>query len=142
MGNDIVFGVLSKPGNTASEEMGAAMLKAFRGLVNAKLQGMAVIVRPLSYSTQAALLSAVISQGIDALYVCVGLDPDLPAIFEVTRKRHIVSLASREEQVIRGLSLGVFAIDSKPTIVLNLPASRSEGAAFTTDLLRVAKVIK
>ena len=141
-GRDLQVGVLSKPGHTASEAMATAMLKAFRVILNVKVQGLTLGVRALSYTTPAALAAAVIAQGIDVIYVCAGLDQDLPAIVEVTRKRHIVSLASNEAQVTRGLALGVFAVESRPTIVVNLVAARNEGASFSSELLRVAKVIK
>ena len=141
-GNDLQVGVLSKPGHAASEAMATAMLKAFRVILNVKVQGLTLGVRALSYTTPAALAAAVIAQGIDVIYVCAGLDQDLPAIVEVTRKRHIVSLASNEGQVTRGLALGVFAVEARPTIVVNLVAARNEGASFSSELLRVAKVIK
>jgi hypothetical protein len=36
----------------------------------------------------------------------------------------------------------VFAVEGKPTIVVNLAASKAEGASFGSDLLRLAKVIR
>ena len=41
-----------------------------------------------------------------------------------------------------GLSLGVFIFDGKTTITVNLPASKEEGAAFSSELLRLARVIR
>jgi hypothetical protein len=142
VGSDITLAVLSKAGNASSEASAATIMKAFRVLSNVKVQGLPLITRALSYTSGAALSGAVAAQGIDAIYVCPGLDSDLAAIIDVCRKRHVVSFASREEQVTRGLSLGVFPIDSRPTIVLNLPAAKSEGASFSSELLRVAKVLK
>jgi hypothetical protein len=141
VGSDILIAVLSKPGHPASEAMGQTVLKAYRQILNVKVQGIPLAVRPLSYAGPAALAAAVAAQSFDVVYVCTGLDPDLPAIIEVARKRRVVTIASNEEQVTRGLALGVFAIDARPTIVLNLGAARSEGAAFSSELLRVAKVI-
>ena len=63
-------------------------------------------------------------------------------IFEATRRLKVITMASRQDYVQRGLSLGVFAIDGKPTILVNLAASKAEGAAFGSDLLRLAKVIR
>jgi hypothetical protein len=141
-GKDISIGILTRPGHAASEAMGTAMLKAFKILANVKIQGLSLVVRPLSFTTAAALGSAVVSHAIDAIYVCAGLEADLPAISEVTRKRHVISFGSSEDQVTRGLALGVFPVEARPTIVLNLTAARSEGASFTSELLRIAKVLK
>jgi hypothetical protein len=142
VGADLLVGVLSKPGNAASEAMGAAMLKAFRTILNIKVQGLTLAVRPISYTNPAALAATVIAQSVDALYVCIGLEGELAAIIDVSRKRHLTTMASSEAQVEKGLSLGVFPVDSRPSIVLNLAAARSEGAAFSSELLRVAKVLR
>ena len=141
-GDDVLLGVLAKPGHSVSEAMSTNMAKAFKGIGNVKVQGLGIKVTQLTFTTGAALAAAAAAQSIDVLYICPGLEADLPAIIEVTRKRRMVSIGSREEQVTRGLAIGVFPVDSKPTIVVNLPAAKSEGAAFSSDLLRLAKVLK
>ncbi len=141
-GDDVTVAVMAKAGNPASETMAAAMVKAFRGIGGTKVQGLGVKISQLSFSNGPTLMTTVSSQSVDVLYVCIGMEADLPAIFEVTRKRKMVSIGSREEHVQKGLALGVFPVDGKPTIVVNLPAAKAEGSAFSSDLLRLAKVIK
>jgi hypothetical protein len=141
-GTDLLIAVLGKANNSGSEELASSMSRAFRGLGNVKVQGLAVRATQLNYTGASALAAAIESQGIDAIYICPGLDSELPGIFEATRRLKVVTLASRQEYVQRGLSLGVFAVEAKPTIVVNLPASKLEGAAFGSDLLRLAKVIR
>jgi hypothetical protein len=142
MGTDILVAVLSKTGNALSEGAAASMIKAFKLIANVKVQGLPLIAKPFSYTGAAALASAVSAQGFDVLYVCPGLENDLAGIIDISRKRHLTTMASREEQVNRGLALGVFPIEARPTIVVNLAAARSEGASFSSELLRVAKVLK
>ena len=141
-GSEILIGTLTRPGHAASEAMGAGMEKAFVRMATIKVQGRALLTRRVSYAGAAALADAVTRQGIDALYVCAGLDADLPAIIDLARKRKFLTLGSHHEQVVRGLSLGVFAVEGKPVIVLNLTAARNEGASFSPELLRVARVIR
>lgn len=141
-GAELLIAVLGKPGISASEELARKMTKAFQALGNVKVQGLPVRATQLLFTTAAALATAVEAQGVDALYVCPGLETDLPALIEVTRQARVISMASREEQVEKGLSLGVFMIEAKPTMVVNLPASKAEGAAFGSDLLRLAKVLR
>jgi hypothetical protein len=141
-GAELVIAVVGKPGNVASDELASTMGKAFRALGNVKVQGLAVRATQLAYKDAAGLTAAIEAQGIDVLYVCPGLDAELMGIFEATRKLKVITMASRQEYVQRGLSLGVFSIDGKPTILVNLAASKSEGAAFGSDLLRLAKVIR
>jgi hypothetical protein len=141
-GDDVTIGVLAKTGNSTSEAMAATMLKAFRGIGGVKVQGLGLKFTQIGFTNGPALQSSLASQNVDVLYVCTGLEADLPAIIEATRKRKNVSIGSREEHVQRGLALGVFQVDGKPTIVVNLPAAKAEGSGFSSDLLRLAKVIK
>jgi hypothetical protein len=141
-GADLLIAVVGKPGHPASEELAGTMGKAFRSLANVKVQGLAVRATQVAYKDPATLAATLEREGVDALYVCPGLDAELMSIFEATRKLKIVTMASRQDYVQRGLSLGVFAIEGKPTIVVNLAASKLENAAFGSDLLRLAKVIR
>jgi hypothetical protein len=141
-GDDVTIAVLAKTGNPASEALAATMLKAFRGIGGVKVQGLSLKFTQLGFSNGPTLQSSLASANVDVLYVCAGLEGDLPAVIEATRKRRIVSIGSRPEHVDRGVALGVFQVDGKPTIVVNLPAAKAEGSAFSSDLLRLAKVIK
>jgi hypothetical protein len=85
--------------------------------------------------------SAISGQGIDAIYICTGLEGDLGAIRELSRAQHVLTIGTKESDVSSGLSLGVFVVDGKATITVNLPASRDEGAAFSSELLRLAHVV-
>jgi hypothetical protein len=142
VGDDVHLAIVSKPGNSTSEQMAAVMQKAFRGISSVKVQGLPLRLSALVFSSGSALASAVSSQGIDVLYVCAGLEADLPAIIEVSRKSRALSIGSREDHMVRGLALGVLPVEGKPTIIVNLGAAKAEGAAFSSDLLRLAKVIK
>jgi len=142
VGDDVNVVVLSKPGNGASEAMSATMQKAFKGISSVKVQGLPLKINALTFSSGAALATALANQGIDVLYVCAGLEADLPAIIDVTRKHRTLTIGSREDHMTRGLALGVLPIDGKPTIIVNLGAAKAEGAAFSSDLLRLAKVIR
>jgi hypothetical protein len=90
----------------------------------------------------AALGKSIADAGIDMLYVCDGLGAERGAITEVTHRMKVLSVGKERQQVHQGLSLGVFQVDGRTTIVLNLQASRQEGVAFAADLLRLASVIR
>jgi hypothetical protein len=138
-GAQLVVGVIDSA-SRASSAASAGMARAFRSLSKVKVQGMPLNTETLVYSTPQALGAVLQSRGIDVLYVCPGLEAELAAIIQVARQRQVLTVASRPEFVSRGLSLGVFPIEERPTILVNLPASRAEGAEFSSDLLRLAKV--
>lgn len=141
-GDSLVIAVLFKAGQGGSESAADGMVHAFKALEGVKVQNLPFRVVKLAYSGKEALHAAVSSQGIDALYISPGLESDQGSIRDESRRDHILTIASREDQLTSGFSLGVFVFDGKTTITVNLPASKEEGAAFSSELLRLARVIR
>jgi hypothetical protein len=141
-GTSLVMAVINKPGHAGSEKTAEAMAAAFSRLESTTVQGLPFRVRRTPFTGAAALEREIQVQGIDVLYVCGALDGELPAIEELSRKVKVLTIGGRGEYIEQGLSLGVFASAGHVSINLNLDASRREGAAFTTDLLRIARVVR
>jgi hypothetical protein len=142
VGDSVVVAIVFKSGSSASESAADSMLKAWKPLESAKVQDLPFRVVKVAYSSRESLKSAIGPQGIDALYCCPGLEGDLGAIRELSHKEHVLTIGAREEFVQGGISLGVFVVDGKMTVTINLPASREEGASFSSELLRLAHVIR
>jgi hypothetical protein len=140
-GSELVVAVVAKGSATASDQTAESLQKALKALGPIKVQGLPLRSVRVGYANAAGLSTAIENQGIDAIYVCPGLESELGAIHEVTKDHKVLSMGSREDHVTKGASLGVFLVDGKPTIYVNLTASKAEGTAFGSDLLRVAKVI-
>jgi len=141
-GETINIAVIHKKGSSASEQAANAITRAFGPLQSTLVAGLPLVVTHIAYGGPDGLKKAIAGAGIDLLYVCEGLDGDINTIKEITRDSRVLSVGTRQEYVEKGLAFGVFEIDGKSTILLNLPASRNEGAAFTSDFLRLAKVIR
>jgi hypothetical protein len=142
VGSEVRVAVLTKPGNAVSEANGAAMVKAWKGVGNLKLAGLPLRVSVMAWKDLATFGPVLASEAVDVLYLCPGLEANLAEIIELTRKRRVITVGGREDYIKKGASLGVFLINARPTIMVNLPASKTEGAAFSSDLLRLATVIK
>jgi hypothetical protein len=138
----IDIGVVYKKGNARSEQTAATMTKAFGALSATQVAGLPIAVSRLAFVGAEALGKSIADAGIDMLYVCDGLGAERGAITEVTHRMKVLSVGKQRQQVHQGLSLGVFQVDGRTTIVLNLQASRQEGVAFAADLLRLASVIR
>jgi hypothetical protein len=136
-GSSVVVAVLSR-GEAAAE----GMYRAFKALESVRVQDLPLRVVKLQYAGKEALHAAIGAQGIDALYCTPGVESDLAAVRAVSRQDHVITLGAREEAVRGGLSMGVFLVGGKMTITVNLPASREEGAALSSELLRLAQVIR
>lgn len=140
-GDTMVIAVLYKPGASPSDGVDAAFA-GWNALLGVKVQDLPLKIVKLPFTNKDALRNAITAQGIDALYCCPGLDADLAALREVSQQQHVITLGSREEYVRGGLSLGVFSIEGKATIMVNLAASKSEGASLSSELLRLANVLR
>lgn len=141
-GPTVNIAILAKKGDKDSEQMSEAILKAFSPLESATLLGLSVKVVRIYFSGQKTLERAVREDGIDTFYVCSGLDASLTDIKSVSRQRKVLTVGSQEGQLKLGLSLGVFDVGGKNTIMVNLEASREEGVSFGPELLRLATVVR
>jgi YfiR/HmsC-like len=140
-GSELVVAVLAKGAASAADPTAEGLTKALKALGPIKVQGLPLRALRLGFTNAASLSTAIENQGIDAIYLCPGLEAELGPILEVTKEHKVLSMGSREDHVVKGASLGVFLVDGKPTIYVNLTASKAEGTAFGSDLLRVAKVL-
>ena len=141
-GPTVNIAILARKGDKDSELMSEAILKAFSPLESATLLGLSVKVVRVYFAGREALERAVREGGIDTFYVCSGLDASLTDIKSVSRQRKVLTVGSQEGHLKLGLSLGVFEVGGKNTIMVNLDASREEGAAFGPELLRLATVVR
>lgn len=141
-GGSLVIAILYRPGAADSDSVAAEALRAFKALEGVKVQDLPISIVKLAYTGKDALKNAITAQGIDALYCCPGLEPELGALREVSHQQHVLTFAAKEAFVQAGLSMGVFPKEGKPTIVINLAASREEGASLASELLRLATVLR
>ena len=141
-GRSVDLTILYKKGNARSEQMASTMAKAFGALAGTPVSGLPIVVSRLAYGGADALEKWISTSNTDMLFACEGLEGELEAIVRVARKNKVLTVGSTPEHIRKGMSLGVFQIHGRTTILLNLSASRLEGAAFAADLLRLSTVIR
>jgi hypothetical protein len=141
-GGTVVLAVLYKPGNPVSEKEATESFALFTKLESYSILGLPFHSVKLPLTGAQSLEETVRGLGVVALYVCPGMEEQMGNIKRISRKLKVTTIASREDQVLAGLALGVFSTDGRLVVEVNLPASREEGARFGSDLLRLAKVIQ
>jgi hypothetical protein len=141
-GSTFVIAVLFKKGNPASEKAAEEALKAFKPLEAVLMSGMPFRAMAAPYTGAPGLETLIDKDGADVFFICEGLEADIPAVKQVTRKRRVLTLGTQEAQVTAGVSLAVITDGGKLQILIHLPHSREEGAEFGSDLLRIARVLK
>ncbi len=141
-GASVSLAIVYPRDNVASQIEAQQWQAQFANLEKLRVLGLPFRVLRLPYQGPASLLKAIEAEGLDAIFVCPGLEAEAAAIRKITRQRKVVSMASREDMVRGGLSIGVFLVNDKNTLLVNLPASREEGAQFSAELLSLARVLR
>ncbi len=88
-------------------------------------------------------LSAVLSKyRFAAVYVAPLRVYDVNDIISLTRGGGILSITGVTEYVEKGVSVGIGLKSDKPMILMNLRSAKAEGADFSSQLLKLAKIIE
>jgi hypothetical protein len=81
-------------------------------------------------------------QGIDAAYITPLRAVNVEALVAALRLRRIRTVTTVNEYVIAGAAVGLALRGDHAEIVVNLAAARAEGADFSSQLLRLARIVK
>ena len=141
-GDSVVIGVLARSAPSPADPTAAAIVTAFGKLTHFRVLGLPLRVVRLAYTNKAQLAVDIQRAGVDALYVCPDVESDLHPVLELTRERKVLSMASRHAHIHSGVAVGVFVVEGRATLFVNLTAARAEGAKFGSDMLRIATVIR
>ncbi|MCP4504316.1 MAG: YfiR family protein [Deltaproteobacteria bacterium] len=137
----IVVSVVHKAGLHSSELCGKEVQRAINVVGKRKLRGRVVRATSLAYSSSLAVDIA--SQKADIVYVCDGLRADIPNIAAIAKKRSLLTLATRPDDVRAGLALGVERQSSGTAkFIVHLAAIKDQGAKFPIELLQLAYVVR
>lgn len=142
VGDAVVIGIVSKPDSVASAADGKRILEAFKALEGHPLKGKPFRAVALPWSAALSLADAKARLGVDAVYLAADLDAELPLLTTQARALKLTSLSGSEAYCASGVGVGLAIVEGKVRIIVNAGAVREEGAQFSSDLLRLAKVLK
>jgi hypothetical protein len=92
----------------------------------------------VDYADLAAVLQR---ERIDVLYVTPMRAVDFDTLKATVRASQVITVTGVPEYVERGLAIGVGVKGERPEIVINLDASRAEGAELNAQVLRIARIV-
>jgi hypothetical protein len=141
-GNDIVIAIVFQTGYRGSVVARDQTLEALKQMGDSTISGHPVHWVAVELNDVESLKLALIRNRVDVMYVTplrgVGLDP----IKMTARAAGITTFTGVPNYVEQGLALGVGIARERPQIIVNLGAARAEGSDFTSQLLRVCKVLE
>jgi hypothetical protein len=129
------LGILGDAKQADSVSTQDAMLKAFERLETVKVFGHRLVASELT-------LQELASADVQVVYLTPGLEASLGDILKVTRDRKILSITANPKHLDAGASVGIFAQGKGSKIVINLDGADSEGADFSSRILRIAKLVR
>jgi len=78
---------------------------------------------------------------VDLLYIAPLRAYDIGEICRLTRRMRILSLTGVPEYSSLGVAVAIGKRKDMPQIIINLPAARAEGADFSSQLLKLARIV-
>jgi hypothetical protein len=130
----LVVGIVFQHRNRAS----AAIGEEVRGLLMAAPRPIRVVVIDLDETRD--LRGTLLRESVRVVYVAPLQAVSVSTLTEATRGERVVSVTGVPRYVEQGLAVGIDLSDSRPRIVINLAASRAEGADFSAELLKLARL--
>jgi len=88
------------------------------------------------------LAAALTRSGVGALYVTPLRAVEIATVAAASRKASVTTLTGSRRYVEEGLAVGIGLRGDRPRILINLEASKLEGAEFTAHLLGMAEVLR
>jgi hypothetical protein len=143
-GGRLVIGVLYQSRYRASATVAADVCQVLEQLPASALGALESMQRScvaIDLDATAALDSALKRKGVRVLYVSPLRAVHLQDVAAVSRAAQITTVTGVPRYVETGLAIGVDMKGERPEIVINLAASRAEGADLTAHLLNLARVV-
>jgi hypothetical protein len=140
-GGQLVVGVLFQSRYRTSANVANEVCQALGVLPPGALGAMELSCVAIDLDATSALDSALKRNRVQVLYVSPLRAVALGDVTAVSRAAGITTLTGVPRYVETGLAIGLDMKGERPEIVINLAASRAEGADLTAHLLKLARVV-
>lgn len=141
-GAELVVGVVILRKYRPSLESGEDMLAAFAASPARSLLGLPLRVVAVELGPDSDIEAELKRLQVDALYVTPLRALAIERITKATRALRVRTLTAVPEAVADGLAVGLGMRDQRPEILVNMAAAVAEGAEFTAQLLRMARIVR
>lgn len=83
-----------------------------------------------------------VSYEVDVLYIAPVSGINIRTIAALCRENGVTSVTGVSEYLEQGVAVAIAADGLRPRIIVHLPAARAEGADFSSQLLKLAQVVR
>ena len=141
-GQVIVIAVVFQSGYRASLVAKKQVVDALEAVEHSTISGHPVRMVAVEWKDREQLRLALIHERTDVVYVTPLRGVDLDHIMRTARGAGMTTFTGVPLYVEQGLALGIGIVRERPEIIINLSAMRAEGSDFTSQLLRICRVIE
>jgi hypothetical protein len=141
-GDSVTVVLVYSARNAESRGDNAALREGLEALDKLRVAGLPFRVTSHEFVDAEQLRALVDRERPTALYLGPGLSEQVEGVSRATRAGRILSFSSSDAYARAGLSVAIVADSERARIVINLAASRAEGAAFDAGLLKLAEVLR
>jgi hypothetical protein len=139
--DEVVLGVLYQSRYRTSANVADEVKDAVRKLPGGVIGGRRVRTVAIDLDETMNLASTLTRQQVTVLYVTPLRAADLHAVAVACRASQVTTITGVPTYVETGLAIGIGTKGERPEIVVNLAASRAEGADFNAQLLKLARIV-
>ncbi len=137
---EIVIGIVYQKKFRASLTVAEELEAAVAGSSVRSVAGIPVRCVPIDVGDADDLMEEVSRNGVNTLYVAPLRALSVKTVATVSRAKQIVTLTGVTEYVASGLSVGIGEKEGRPQILIGLSSAKAEGADFSSQLLKLARV--
>ena len=141
-GNVIVIAVVFQTGYRASLVARNQIVDALKAMEDSTISGHPVRWVAVEWIDEAQVRLALIRERTDVVYVTPLRGVELHPLVRTARAAGMTTFTGVPLYVEQGVALSIGIVRERPQIIVNLAATRAEGSDFTSQLLRLCKVIE
>ena len=141
-GDVLVIAVVFQTGYRASLVARNQVVDALKAMQDSTISGHPVRWVAVEWIDEAQVRLALIRERTDVVYVTPLRGVELHPLIRTARAAGMTTFTGVPLYVEQGVALSIGIVRERPQIIVNLAATRAEGSDFTSQLLRVCKVVE
>jgi len=141
-GDVMVIAVVFQTGYRASLVARNQIVDALKAMEDSTISGHPVRWVAVEWIDEEQVRLALIRERTDVVYVTPLRGVELHPLIRTARAAGMTTFTGVPLYVEQGVALSIGIVRERPQIIVNLAATRAEGSDFTSQLLRVCKVVE
>ena len=141
-GDVMVIAVVFQTGYRASLVARNQIVDALKAMEDSTISGHPVRWVAVEWIDEEQVRLALIRERTDVVYVTPLRGVELHPLIRTARAAGMTTFTGVPLYVDQGVALSIGIVRERPQIIVNLAATRAEGSDFTSQLLRLCKVIE